>query len=337
MKKILKAVFVIIGTLIGAGFASGQEIYLFFYQYGMNGILGIVISSLLLGFVTYKVLCISQENGVTNYKSFFERFIKKEKHLEIFNTIMNIFILITFYIMIAGFGAYFEQQFGIHALIGSMILSVICYVVFLKDVSGLIKVSQYMVPLLIGSLFIMGISVIDSQNIMEISHYVSENTNWKWILDSVLYGSYNTILLIPVLIAMRNLVNNPKSQKMISLLTVILIILLSLIVFLILTKVDVDIQNLEMPAVYVASKISPILKYIYGFIILSSIFTTSISLGTSLLENIAQDKKKYKQYAAFICVTAVFVSNIGFSNLVNLLYPIFGYIGLIQIIKISMQ
>ena len=337
MKKILKAVFVIIGTLIGAGFASGQEIYLFFYQYGMNGILGIVISSLLLGFVTYKVLCISQENGVTNYKSFLERFIKKEKHLEIFNTIMNIFILITFYIMIAGFGAYFEQQFGIHALIGSMILSVICYVVFLKDVSGLIKVSQYMVPLLIGSLFIMGISVIDSQNIMEISHYVSENTNWKWILDSVLYGSYNTILLIPVLIAMRNLVNNLKSQKMISLLTVILIILLSLIVFLILTKVDVDIQNLEMPAVYVASKISPILKYIYGFIILSSIFTTSISLGTSLLENIAQDKKKYKQYAVFICVTAVFVSNIGFSNLVNLLYPIFGYIGLIQIIKISMQ
>ena len=323
--------------MIGAGFASGQEIYLFFYQYGMNGILGIVISSLLLGFVTYKVLCISQDNGVTNYKSFLERFIKKEKHLEIFNTIMNIFILITFYIMIAGFGAYFEQQFGIHALIGSMILSVICYVVFLKDVSGLIKVSQYMVPLLIGSLFIMGISVIDSQNIMEISHYVSENTNWKWILDSVLYGSYNTILLIPVLIAMRNLVNNPKSQKMISLLTVILIILLSLIVFLILTKVDVDIQNLEMPAVYVASKTSMVFLYIYGFIILSSILTTSISLGTSLLENIAHTKKKYKQYAILICVSSVLVSNMGFSNLVNVLYPIFGYIGFIQIIKISTQ
>ena len=30
MKKVFKAVFVIIGTLVGAGFASGQEIYLFF-------------------------------------------------------------------------------------------------------------------------------------------------------------------------------------------------------------------------------------------------------------------------------------------------------------------
>ena len=27
-------IFTIIGALIGAGFASGQEIYLFFYKYG---------------------------------------------------------------------------------------------------------------------------------------------------------------------------------------------------------------------------------------------------------------------------------------------------------------
>lgn len=31
MKNVLKVVFVIIGTLIGAGFASGQEVYLFFF------------------------------------------------------------------------------------------------------------------------------------------------------------------------------------------------------------------------------------------------------------------------------------------------------------------
>ena len=337
MKKILKAVFVIIGTLIGAGFASGQEIYIFFYQYGVNGIFGILISSMLLGFVTYKVLSISKENEVTNYKNFLKKFIKQERYLEIFNSIMNIFILITFYIMIAGFGAYFEQQWGIHALIGSILLAIICYFVFLRDVSGLIKVSQYIVPLLMGSLLIIGINVIDFGNIFEIIHYVPENTSWKWILDSVLYGSYNTILLIPVLIALRNLISNKKEQNMISVLTAVLIILLSFIVFFILAKIDVNIQNLEMPAVYVASKISPIFQYIYGFIILSSILTTSISLGTSLLENIAHTKKKYKQYAILICISSVLVSNIGFSNLVNLLYPVFGYIGLIQIIKISTQ
>lgn len=334
MKKVLKAVFVIIGTLIGAGFASGQEIYIFFYQYGINGIVGITVSSILLGYVVYKVLCICKENEVTNYKKFLKQFIKNEKQLEIFNTMINIFILITFYIMIAGFGAYFEQQWGMHSLIGSILLALICYFVFLKDVLGLIKVSQYIVPVLIGSLLIIGIFAIDFKNVFEIIDYIPKNTTWKWILDSVLYGSYNTILLIPVLIALRNLISSKKEQGMISVLTVILIIVLSLIVFFILAKVDVNIQNLEMPAVYVASKISTVFEYIYGFIILSSILTTSISLGTSLLENIAHTKKKYKQYAILICISSVLVSNIGFSNLVNLLYPIFGYIGLIQIIKI---
>ena len=101
-----------------------------------------------------------------------------------------------------------------------------------------------------------------------------------------------------------------------------------------LIKKDVNIENLEMPAVYIASKISEIWKYIYGFIILSAILTTSVSLGTSFLENVGKTKKYYKQYAIFICISAVIISKIGFSNLVNLLYPIFGYIGLIQIIKI---
>ena len=32
-------IFSIIGALIGAGFASGQEMYLFFYRFGIYGIL----------------------------------------------------------------------------------------------------------------------------------------------------------------------------------------------------------------------------------------------------------------------------------------------------------
>lgn len=38
MLNILKAVCVIIGTIIGAGFASGREIYLFFNRYGIKGV-----------------------------------------------------------------------------------------------------------------------------------------------------------------------------------------------------------------------------------------------------------------------------------------------------------
>ena len=67
MKNCLKVVFVIIGTLIGAGFASGQEVYLFFYSYGIKGIIGIFISSILMEIVIYKTLILVKENDINNY------------------------------------------------------------------------------------------------------------------------------------------------------------------------------------------------------------------------------------------------------------------------------
>ena len=58
MKNCIKISLVIIGALIGAGFASGQEIYLFFFSYGEKGILGIIASSILLGIIIYKTIII---------------------------------------------------------------------------------------------------------------------------------------------------------------------------------------------------------------------------------------------------------------------------------------
>ena len=89
-----------------------------------------------------------------------------------------------------------------------------------------------------------------------------------------------------------------------------------------------------MPAVYVVSNMFKILKYTYGFIILGSIFTTTISLGTSFLKNTTKTQKSYTQIAGIMCITSVLISKIGFSNLINFLYPVFGYLGLLQILKL---
>ena len=87
-----------------------------------------------------------------------------------------------------------------------------------------------------------------------------------------------------------------------------------------------------MPIVYVVKNIFPSLKNIYGIIVLYSIFTTAVSLGASFLQNVTKNRKSYQQIAQIMCITGVAVSKLGFSNLVNLLYPIFGFFGIIQII-----
>lgn len=335
MKNVLKVVFVIIGTLIGAGFASGQEVYLFFFSYGMKGLIGILISSIISGVVIYSTFNILNKYKINTYKDFLNILIPKNTKLKIIaNFIINIFILITFFIMIAGFGAYFEQEIGINRLVGSLILAIITFIVFMTSIKGVVKVNELIVPILIGFIFIIGIISIKDTHILNLENYVIRTNYTNFALSAVLYSSYNSILLIPVLITLNNYVKNKKQIFYISFISAIVTILLSVIIFLLLVRVDVEISKLEMPVVYVVSNMFKILRYIYGVIILGSIFTTAISLGVSFLQNTAKNKKGYTQISIIMCITSVIISKFGFSNLVSLLYPIFGYLGLIQILRL---
>ena len=163
MKNILKIVFVIIGTLIGAGFASGQEMYIFFFSYGLEGIAGLFVSNILMGIIIYVSLKIINKYKIKNYKEFLNIIIKinpKNKYFNIkniINIIVNIFIIVAFFIMIAGFGAYFQQSIGINSLIGSIIISIILYIVFRIGTDGFVKVNEFITPMLIIFMLIIGI------------------------------------------------------------------------------------------------------------------------------------------------------------------------------------
>lgn len=151
--SILKVVFVIIGTLIGAGFASGQEIYTFFFSYGINGIFGIIVSGIIIGFTIYKTFKILEKNNIKNYKEFLNVFIKNERLKEFSNAIINIFILVSFYIMIAGFGAYLEQEINLNSILGSSILAILCFILFKTNINGIVKINEILIPILIVVVF----------------------------------------------------------------------------------------------------------------------------------------------------------------------------------------
>lgn len=133
---------------------------------------------------------------------------------------------------------------------------------------------------------------------------------------------------------MKDYISKTKNIKYISIIVTIITTILLITVFLFLINVDVNIKELEMPAVYAINNIWPKIKNIYGIIILISIFTTAISLGISFLKNVSINKKSYNVIAILICASAIIFSKLGFSNLVNIMYPILGFLGLLQIIQI---
>lgn len=330
MKNTFKVIFVIIGTLIGAGFASGREIYLFFGKYGENGKIGIILTGIITGIIIYKVLEITKTYEINNYNKLLERVNWKHSKLNKYiNLIVNSFLLISFYIMIAGFSAYMLQTYNTPIYISSIIFVMICYIIFKKSIQGVIKANEILVPILIILITYLGIKNIPySFNANGIS--TIEGTTSTWIIGSVLYASYNSILLIPVLTGLRNYLDSKKQIIKISIISSSIIIILALFIYFLLLRGEFFVSELEMPLIEITMQFGKIFKYIYGFVIIASIFTSAVSAGYSFLGNVSKTKKSYEIILLIICITGIAVSNIGFSNLVEILYPLFGMLGLIQ-------
>lgn len=328
MREVFAITLVIIGALIGAGFASGQEIYSFFYNYGSVGIIGIIVTCILISITIYKSLKIICNYDINSYEEFLGLFIKNKKINNVLGNILNILLLIMFYIMIAGFGAYFEQEIGINSTIGSAILAILCAIVFFTSVKGVVKVSEFIVPLLLLFIILIGgvnlLTVDSNVEILEISK--------GWLKSSITYCSYNMLLLVPVLISIKEQIKRKQNIKYISILCGLFMAVMSILIFMLLLKSDKEISSLEMPIVYVIRRFFPKYKIIYAFIILASIFTTAVSLGIGFLQNMCKNINTYPQFVIFMCITSLIISKIGFSKLVNLLYPFFGYLGIIQIL-----
>ena len=330
MIEVISITLVIIGALVGAGFASGQEIFSFFYVYGKNGIYGILIMSILIGIFIYKSLKIIYKKKVYNYNDFLNLFIKNTKIRNVILWIVNVLLLVSFYIMVAGFGAYFEQEIGINRIIGSIVLNLLCVIVFFSNIKGVLKASNLIVPFLIFFIFFIGIKNI--VQIRTIDFYQMKN---NWILSMLIYNSYNFILLMPVLISLKKQITKEKNIKKVSILVTIIILILSISIFFLLLNANIkEIENQEMPIVYIISNYFNKYKKIYAFIVLASIFTTAISVGIGFLQNISKNSKSYPQLVLFMCITSLLMSNIGFSKLLNFIYPVFGYIGILQIVII---
>lgn len=324
-------IFSIIGTLIGAGFASGQEIYLFFYKYKTRGIFGLVLCSILITMVIYKTCNIIYTRKIDNYRDFLENVFHSKKISNISNIIINAFLLITFYIMISGFGAYFKQQFQINSIIGSSILTLMCFIVLIKDIEGVKFVNSFIVPVLIVIIVCLGFLCF--KDILKEAELINLESNMsiKWILDAIIYYSYNMILVIPILVNLGKSIKNKGQMLIVSILSGFFVFILAFSIFLILLSVDIDYSTIEMPVVYVIKNSYPRFSCIYGIVILTAIFSTAISIGISFLKNITKKQKSYPQFVTIMCISGVLISNFGFSNLVKLLFPLFGYLGMVQI------
>ncbi|MGI6661942.1 MAG: hypothetical protein ACOX4B_00400 [Bacillota bacterium] len=161
-RVILASAATYIGTVVGAGFASGQEVLQFFGLLGRKGVPAIVLTAVGFAFFGYAIM----EAG---------RKMNARSHLPVIREISGRFIsplldlVTTFFLfgalsaMVAGAGSVLSQEFSVPWLVGAGLILVATVATVLFGLRGVVTAVSTVVPLLILGVLIVSLTVIASR------------------------------------------------------------------------------------------------------------------------------------------------------------------------------
>ncbi|NLB82449.1 MAG: hypothetical protein GX800_12760 [Clostridiaceae bacterium] len=319
-----KATLVYIGTVIGAAFASGQEIYRFFVVYGRSSIYGIILSGFLFGLIVACVLCKTHIKQINNADEYYTD-ITGHKFTSVLNTIISLFMFSSFCIMIAGSGALFNEQLGLPTYTGIIAMSVLCAFIFIKDISGIVVLNTLFTPLMIAGIFFFGIYLLITNKTEPL--FFEAGTFNNRLCSTMVYVSYNTLTTVPVMSALNKLINKKSDAIKAGIACGATLLILSSIVWIALfTNNNCTAQLPILSAIY---NLSPIANALYIPILYIAMVTTAVSDGFGIIKTI-KSKRNIKTgfLTIIICTLGALISFSGFSQLVGKLYSFFGVIGL---------
>lgn len=334
MKEELKVASVFIGTIVGAGLASGQEILQFFGSYGVKGYWGIFICCIIYIIFSIVITSLCFKFKFKSYREMILHVLGK-RFGYLVDIILTLFIFGGNVIMISGGGAMLNEYLGINKIWGVAIMVGCTLLVSIFSTKGVIAINSFIVPMSTTCIVIMGILVAVTPHNLDVFYNYSspEFPKVSFITSSILYSAFNLIgatgVICPMVYEMKN-----KTRFIIGCIigSIVLTVLALIINYSILFYYPQSANN-EIPNLFIAKQYGKFLPLFLTIIIWLEMFSTEIGDIYSLSNRIKSSFNiPYSLCIIIILVLSIPLSFIGFSNLIKVLYPPFGVIGLIFLI-----
>lgn len=327
----IKIAFIYIGTVIGAGFASGREIIDFFGVYGVNGIIGMIICGCVFGFIGAFFLNKVYELKINNNNELLKLIFSK-KVVFFIESIVTIFLFLGFSIMLSGSGAIFKEEFNLSYDIGIYIMAIFCFIVFISELSGFALINFILVPILIvGIIFLSTYIILKEGFIFSNVEGVKLTTKGNFITSAFLYVGFNSLLLSVVLSSLLPIISSKKTAIKGGALGGLALGIIGCFILVPLLIYYTEIFKFEIPMLRVSEYVSMYYKNIFSIVLWLAMFTTAIANGYGFIEN-RSNKVNRKVVSLIFCLCSIPMAKLGFSNLVTTIYPIFGYIGIMVLV-----
>lgn len=332
--KIFQIAVVFIGTVVGAGLASGKEITQFFTSFGIYSFIGILSCGL---FYIIMGTIISKISIKYNLESYGDVIYKISPNFlgKITGGITTIYLISSASIILAGSGALINQFFDIPKIVGTLIMMAIAVFFLFRGTNGLIEVNSFIVPTLIITIstitilyFVFCADAVTIENILSFPPKKESGI----ATSTILYAGYNILCCSGVLVPLSTSVKKTKTMSLGISFGAIGLTILCLLINLLLTINQPYIYEFEIPLLFVAKRFSTIIQALLLMVILLEMFSTEVSDVYSISKTLEKTFNiNFKKGTLLIILIAFPISQIGFGNLISTLYPLFGMLSLIFI------
>ena len=338
MKKSLQIGGAYVGIIVGAGFASGQEIVLYFTSYGFKGVYGALLAMVGFSIVGMCVAQVSSRLRTVSHKDLIYQISGNAVGL-VLDYLLSLFLFGVAVIMFAGAGATLQQMFGLPIWLGSICMILLTIATVMMDVKSIINIIALATPYLLAIVSIIAIYAIATMDLTFVEQAViaqqAQVSSKSWWVTALLYMSFNIGVSFSLLTVMCGSVRNDKVAGMGGIIGGVLLgALILLINFSLLAKMNVVI-GLDIPMLALANEIHPFVGLLMTFSLLGMIYNTAVGMLYSFMVRFFKpDRPSFKVAVIFIGSLGFLASLAGFTTLVAKLYAVMGYVGLVLIIFI---
>jgi len=337
-KNIFKVACIYMATIIGAGFASGQEIMQFFSSYYEGGFYGIIFAGILFSIIGYVVLDKVYCERIRNYEEFL--FPTVGWFLGwVMEILVTMFMISVFCIMIAGAGGIISDKLCIPYYFAVLIVALLCALVFFTEIKGIVNISSVITPILILGILGFGLYIIISKEmaVFNFSGTISKVTD-NWFFSSLLYVSYNSITSVVVMCNLLPYLKDRKTAALGGIFGGVMLCLMAIVINFAIYLFYPHIATEDLPVMGMVDSYSVVLGNVYTVILLLAMFVSALTAGFGFVERISSKISINKKIVILvICAMSIPLSTVGFSGLISTIYPIFGYMGMFMVFVIVIQ
>lgn len=328
--------FTYIGAIIGAGFASGQEILRFFANFGYWGLAGALLAGLLLAYFGYYIIIIATQYSMDSYQQYLV-YLYGPRKAKIFDGAICIFLLAGLAVMLVAGGSLFHHLWGWELELGFLVNAIFLYIVMLCGVKGMLWLNSVLIPLLLVISLGVAVEGIRGGGEMLIPEQLAGGIAIEnWLLASLLYVAYNSVLAMVVLVTLGKTARSGGSKGVIAG-GVALGVMLAVMSLALNMNASI-IQGEDLPMLTLAGQQNMWLSKGYSYVLWSAIFTTALGNGLGVLrriEGICSWPKPVLAALPFIPTLLLFGWPLG--RAVGVIYPILGYLGLVLLLSIMVK